>query len=1271
MGNKIFVFLMVSLTLITFVSARGLIVPDDLIPTTPTNYSLIPTVNSSDFWDSLDTPTDIFTGDLTDDNTYVEVAGDTMTGDLILRDTGDNSDITIQSGGVNLNASIIFEEMGLDRWSLLFSGDDNHFYLWNNAFDSPTMRAHINTNEINFYNNVTTGGSLLPETTLTHDIGSGPFRWRNIYATNLSIDNVDASESITALGNITGDYFYGSGAYLSELNVTGNISVVGDIDISGYSLTASYLKGIVGGIDMRGDPWYFGGSDWEFANSVDIDENLNVDGNITGVDWITATNLNVTGNAYIGDFIFEGNLDMGGNNITNTGSYFIGDSLLNSTHIIDHDGHSIKDTFNHIINRGVAETITVSLTGGLDVEWTAGEVYDASTHLFVTTDAGSGTLTSDQINYLKYTGTSTLELQTSSSTGDEILISRFANWDNIIAGYREMSLLDNSLSDTRRGLRIAFPNRITGGMSVHEDEDVTNDLDVSMDAGQMIKDGIKEVNPTAIDSRTLPLVRLFHSGGDWTNDTNAEIDTLQYDNGTDLVNIPANKWTKGYFIYAHHELGWIYPTVYYNTKAQAEEGALSPIPPGLALTPKLTTVIYQQGDTDFDNAEWQDVRPGISEESFSVVSDHGSLAGLSDDDHPQYLLADGSRNLTGEWNVQGNFSNVSYINPYGETTNFGGIVVFNNSIYVTGTYINSNEIKFNDTLNFLQTKDKLTIRGNSTDDTEVVIRGTLNVTGTTYLGNMTFDGNLNMDGNNITSVNKIEVIDWSNLTDQFNSSWSSNYNSTYDAKYGNGDDANLSSLNVTNNITANYLFSNIDIKDGRKIYIGTEGAFIDNTGDGFTTRLTFDGGVDLPIQFQNLTEFFFSDDDDMEFQFWGSGTRTLSLKNKPTEKANLNLSYGDLEVNGSINGLNLALDGVGIYEISARGNTLRGESNIILSGNDNTLTLINDDITLDGGGNTLTLTDDATLNQDVTTTSNPTFNDTTVNKLTLTPAFQDYLFTDRGASTALALISQDSGYGFSFEGFTKDSDRTDSIAYRLWGWSSGGSASVTNSEYIDFQWNAPAQEYILSSKALGTGTLRPFQIRVGNTNVNQIRLTSGGEVFMAQAVDDALSNLRATYWDSSTGQLGYDSSSIRFKENIENVSSEVSDKIDNLRPVIYDKINGSEDRIGLIAEEVNELFPQCVFYDREPIMGTCIEEIDNSTYECVKSYKLKINKTTGEYIPQGINYECLISPLIQSVKDSNEKIENLETENQMLKNSLCLIDDCKNKFSWCGCLDLG
>ena len=141
------VFLVLSFSLVSALNGFGI---DD--PTLPklnqepyarvreVNYSLVPTVNSSDFWDDLDTSADISTGDLTDDNTYVEVAGDTMTGDLDIDNSGSNSEITIHSGDVNLNASLIFEEGALGRWRLFLDGLDNNFYFCSTIENSKMLR---------------------------------------------------------------------------------------------------------------------------------------------------------------------------------------------------------------------------------------------------------------------------------------------------------------------------------------------------------------------------------------------------------------------------------------------------------------------------------------------------------------------------------------------------------------------------------------------------------------------------------------------------------------------------------------------------------------------------------------------------------------------------------------------------------------------------------------------------------------------------------------------------------------------------------------------------------------------------------------------------------------------------------------------------------------------------------------------------------------------------------------------------------------------------
>ena len=325
-----------------------------------------------------------------------------------------------------------------------------------------------------------------------------------------------------------------------------------------------------------------------------------------------------------------------------------GANQVSSADMPDHNSHTVRDTFVDIINRGKSEEITVTLTGGLGVSWTAGELYDGNTNTFFSTDAGSGNVTNNAVNYLKWVSGTALTLSTTGTSGDEILVATGSVYDGNINCYRETSLMNETVSNTRRGLRALFPTRITSGMSVHEDTDVTNDLDVTMDAGVFYKDAIEEKTPIEIKSRNTAMIRNFHTAGVWDSDTNAQIETTNYDNGTDLTAIPANKYVKGLFIFMCDNIGFVYPTEYFNTVAQAQDAALPTLPPGLDPVPKLTAIVYQQGDTDFSGAIWQDVRAGISEESFSGVTDHGALAGLSDDDHTQYILADGTRAFSGQ-----------------------------------------------------------------------------------------------------------------------------------------------------------------------------------------------------------------------------------------------------------------------------------------------------------------------------------------------------------------------------------------------------------------------------------------------------------------------------------------------------------------------------------------------------------------------------------------------------------------------------------------------
>lgn len=315
----------------------------------------------------------------------------------------------------------------------------------------------------------------------------------------------------------------------------------------------------------------------------------------------------------------------------------LGAGQVNSEDVPDHNGHSIHDTFTDIINRGKSTVSTITLTGGLGISWIEFEIFDVGVGEFATISAGSGSLTDNSLNYLKWVSGTTATISTSSCSGDEIVLAIFSVYDGVISGYRETSLIHDTVANTRRGLRACFPNRILSGMSVYEDTDVTNDLDVMMDAGVLWKDGIEEKTPIEIKSRNTAMVRHFKTAGAWDSDTNTEIDVANYNNGTNLAAIPNHKYSKSLFIFMNGKIGWVYPTEYFTVEADAIKAALPIVPPGLQGVPILTAIVHKEGDTNFTDTIWQDVRPGIGQKSFSGVTDHGSLSGLADDDHPQYI----------------------------------------------------------------------------------------------------------------------------------------------------------------------------------------------------------------------------------------------------------------------------------------------------------------------------------------------------------------------------------------------------------------------------------------------------------------------------------------------------------------------------------------------------------------------------------------------------------------------------------------------------------
>jgi hypothetical protein len=88
-----------------------------------------------------------------------------------------------------------------------------------------------------------------------------------------------------------------------------------------------------------------------------------------------------------------------------------------------------------------------------------------------------------------------------------------------------------------------------------------------------------------------------------------------------------------------------------------------------------------------------------------------------------------------------------------------------------------------------------------------------------------------------------------------------------------------------------------------------------------------------------------------------------------------------------------------------------------------------------------------------------------------------------------------------------------------------------------------------------------------------------------------------------------ESSSLKLKENVETSEGNL-EKVVNLRPVTYNKIGSQTTELGLIAEEVAEVYPEFVQYDEN-----------------------------GD--PIGVNYSRLTAALIGAVKELTNKVQEL------------------------------
>ncbi len=222
----------------------------------------------------------------------------------------------------------------------------------------------------------------------------------------------------------------------------------------------------------------------------------------------------------------------------------------------------------------------------------------------------------------------------------------------VISVWNEGVRLDESIAQAGKFLRrihTLIRDVRVGGLIFTD----TGTNDLVMTAGNLWR-GRTEYSLTAKDTSAADTFTTYYrdGGGGWTKGTSVGAwDNGYYDDGTGTLNAFSNNRYGAHWIYItpDDEFFLVYGRGQYTSAALAEEESTPASLPDILVANAVLAarLVYQEGAT---------ASTSISS-SFDIVftggsvTDHGNLSGLADDDHTQYILADGTRALAGAWDM--------------------------------------------------------------------------------------------------------------------------------------------------------------------------------------------------------------------------------------------------------------------------------------------------------------------------------------------------------------------------------------------------------------------------------------------------------------------------------------------------------------------------------------------------------------------------------------------------------------------------------------------
>jgi hypothetical protein len=353
-------------------------------------------------------------------------------------------------------------------------------------------------------------------------------------------------------------------------------------------------------------------------------------------------------------FSIEGGVAEG---VTFTGPVNMGHTVGSVTAMLPSIQHSGTTT-------GLLTGGALTLTGGLGIQVAPGDGYvtgtaDGNPTYVEWSGALSDTLATNSDQFVSVTSAGAVQLTSSPpSVYAAILIARVksdATGIVFVENISTQALHTATLLDTT--LREAFGPIVASGMIGSAG---TAAFQLNVSSGNYFY-STHEYSPSG--GADITFTPLFHSSGVFVSGPGVNVlsagDARRYDNGTDLVALGGGNWVK-HALYVlndgtHEKYLFIYGQTEFASQSAAENGAL-PLQPSFVGENFAGVSGLVVGDASTDWVTVQDIRATLQFTAAGVTAttDHGSLTGLLDDDHTQYLLSSGSRAMAGALDLNSN-----------------------------------------------------------------------------------------------------------------------------------------------------------------------------------------------------------------------------------------------------------------------------------------------------------------------------------------------------------------------------------------------------------------------------------------------------------------------------------------------------------------------------------------------------------------------------------------------------------------------------------------